>query len=386
MFSHGCDRHSSAFLPDFPTRNLKLETRNSSALRSQIQSSGPITFRDWMAAALYDPEFGYYCQSGIERWGRSGDYRTSPERSLLFSATFARYFVSLHAELSKTGMLRILEAGAGAGYFAAGVLDTLVTEFPNLYENCCYLIDERSRDAQALAADRLQRFGTHLQFEHLGELDTPVDIVFANELLDAFPVHRVTVRDGRLLEFYVGVAANGEFKWEVYSASTPELEEYFLQHGSLPAEGQIAEVNLEIADWLRTASEKIERGFLVLADYGAEGDELFQAEHYREGTLRAFRQHQFMPNVLNDPGGQDLTTTIDWKHVRRLCSSHGFELVKFERQDKFLLGAGILEELERQTAQVSEVEATRLRTEAREMVLPSGMAASFQVLVLRRSN
>src|SRR5687768_13642294 len=47
-------------------------------LREQIRLSGPITFHDWMNAALYDEAGGYYKRSDLKRWGREGDYRTSP--------------------------------------------------------------------------------------------------------------------------------------------------------------------------------------------------------------------------------------------------------------------------------------------------------------------
>ena len=63
-------------------------------LRELIQREGSITFHDWMKAALYDPDGGYYQRADRTRWGRAGDYRTSPERSELFAATFARYFVN----------------------------------------------------------------------------------------------------------------------------------------------------------------------------------------------------------------------------------------------------------------------------------------------------
>ncbi len=357
----------------------------SEKLRFQIQASGPITFRDWMDAALYDPELGYYCRSGSERWGRKGDYRTSPERSALFAATFARYFVSLSSELVSPSVFTILESGAGAGYFAHGILQTLQAGFPSVYQDCCYLIDERSDDARGLIAERLHRFGNCVQFVNLAELEPMVGIVFANELLDAFPVHRVTVRDGRLMEFYVGVDANGEFEWQLDLPSTRALEQYSLRDGSLPAEGQTAEVNLEIENWLQLVAAKLKEGFLVVVDYGAEADELFRSPHYRDGSLRAFRRHQFVPDVLADPGLQDVTTTIDWTHVRRVSAELEFQLVRFERQDKFLLTSGILDELEAQTARLNEGEALKLRTEAREMILPSGMAANFQVLVLRRN-
>ena len=83
-------------------------------LRESIRREGSITFHDWMKAALYDPDGGYYQRSDRKRWGREGDYRTSPERSELFAATFARYFVALAEELT------IVECGGGDGSFAVG--------------------------------------------------------------------------------------------------------------------------------------------------------------------------------------------------------------------------------------------------------------------------
>ncbi|MGH9881554.1 MAG: SAM-dependent methyltransferase, partial [Pyrinomonadaceae bacterium] len=89
-----------------------------------------MTFRDWMAAALYDPDHGYYLVPGHTRWGREGDYRTSSERSILFAASFARYFAKLHERLGAPKNWAIVEAGAGAGDFAAGMLETLENRFP----------------------------------------------------------------------------------------------------------------------------------------------------------------------------------------------------------------------------------------------------------------
>src|SRR3954462_6477428 len=82
-------------------------------LRARIEREGAITFRDWMEAALYDARDGYYCRRDLKRWGRTGDYRTSPERSLLFAATFAGYFAKLYEELGTPETWSIFEAGSG---------------------------------------------------------------------------------------------------------------------------------------------------------------------------------------------------------------------------------------------------------------------------------
>lgn len=355
-------------------------------LHARILESGPITFHEWMQTALYDPDHGYYNQPVRPRWGREGDYRTSPERSVLFAATFARYFASLHEELGGPTPFTLVESGGGAAGFASGVLRTLQSRFPEFYRNTTYIVDERSADANRLAVERLQPFAPQVQVGRLAELDQiDAGIVFANELLDAFPVHRVTVRDGQLLEFHVGVTDTGEFEWQLAAPSTERLTEYFLRSGVSPLEGQITEVNLDTENWLRMVAARLRKGFLVLVDYGAEAEDLYRSPARRQGTLRAFRRHRLMPDILAQPGSQDLTTTVDWTHVRAVSGELGFQPVAFSRQDKFLLDAGILGELEQQTAGCNAAEAMRIRTDAREMILPTGMAADFQVMVLKKS-
>jgi SAM-dependent MidA family methyltransferase len=89
--------------------------------------------------------------------------------------------------------------------------------------------------------------------------------------------------------------------------------------------------------------------------------------------------------VLAKPGEYDMTTTIDWTFLKQISEDLGFQTIEFERQDRFLLKAGLLEELEQRINEArDEAEKLLLSTSAREMVLPGGMAASFQVLVLRK--
>jgi len=358
----------------------------SDRLRNRIKREGPITFREWMGAALYDPQEGYYCRRDRQRWGRQGDYRTAPERSVLFAATFAHYFKSLYQKLNSPSSWAIVEAGAGAGDFAAAVLETFKRENPQILTATRYIIDELSGASRSLVATRLAPFEDQVKFESIEEMGV-IDngIIFTNELLDAFPVHRVTVMGGQLAEFYVRLDDNGAFAWSLGSPSTPRLVEYFAELGLALVEDQVAEVNLAARDWMARAAEILQAGYLITADYGAEAAELYQSSRRREGTLRAFERHQSEPHLLGRPGNLDLTSTIDWTTIRRAAEYVGFETIEFERQDRFLLQAGLLEVLELLVEQTKdEAERVRLRAEAREMILPDGMAASFQVLIQKR--
>src|SRR5690349_9525493 len=179
-------------------------------LKDLIRREGAISFHDWMKAALYDPDGGYYQRADCTRWGREGDYRTSPERSELFAATFAHYFAGL-AE----GDLTIVECGAGNGSFAAGVLSTLREQHPR------YIVYDVSQDALNRSRERLAEFDGVEFYSDWDQVSVKRGIYFANELLDAFPVHRVLNTNDGLSEFYVTVDSSGDFVWTTGPLATP---------------------------------------------------------------------------------------------------------------------------------------------------------------------
>lgn len=356
-------------------------------LRERIRREGAITFRDWMAAALYDERDGYYSRQDLERWGRSGDYRTAPERSPLFSATFARYFAQVHEELGSPREWTIFEAGTGAGHFAHGVLRTLEHDYPRVFSSTRYVIDEISPDARRRAASRLESFGQQIEFTRFAEINAPVPygIVFSNELLDAFPIHRVTMQGGKLLELYVGLDEEDGFVWLKREPSSPSLSAYFVRSGITLSDRQIAEVNLDIERWMAKAATLFEQGCIITVDYGAEQSDLYRTPHRHEGTLRSFHRHHLTDDVLADPGGQDLTTTVNWTEVKRIGEELGLRTESFERQDEFLLRAGLLDQLKRMTGEnKSKAETLVLRSGVRDLILPGGMSESFQILIQRK--
>ena len=361
-----------------------------------------MTFRDWMASALYDEREGYYSRPDLERWGRAGDYRTSPEHTPLFASTFARHFAKLHEQLGSPDSLALIEAGGGAGRFARGVLDTLRRDAPRLFDSIRYIFDETGPDSRSRARALLEPYSERVEFRSVRDLNADAPhptadaqsttprpaafIVFSNELLDAMPAHRVVMRAGVLRELYVVEGAGGRFDWAEAEPSTPRLAEHFARLGLTLREGQYAEINLDAVEWLARVASLEGRGFVVTVDYGDDARGLFDAPHRRAGTLRAFSGHQMIDDLLANPGAQDLTTTVNWTQIIAAGEAAGLKTIALERLDSFLMKAGLLEQLERECALArDEAGRSALKLGAREMILPSGMAASFQVLVQKKA-
>jgi len=303
----------------------------------------------------------------------------------LFAATFARYFASLYQQLGNPRSFSIAEIGGGAGHFAFGVLQTLQTYHRQVFAATRYVFDEISEPAQTAARQRLMAFADRVELASIEDLEIDPGIVFTNELLDAFPIHRVTVMDGKLCEFFVTLGNDEQFEWMIAPTSTPQLAEYLKLHDICLREGQVTEISLETEEWLTKVAAKLSRGFLITVDYGAEAAELHSSGERRHGTLRSFHKHAFVENVLAAPGDNDLTSTINWTAVKTTGDRVGLGTLQFSRQDKFLLAAGLLDQLALQSENASEAEKIRLSAAAREMILPNGMAASFHVLVQEKA-
>ncbi|MEJ7615785.1 MAG: SAM-dependent methyltransferase [Pyrinomonadaceae bacterium] len=247
-------------------------------LRDAIRHRGPVSFRDWMEAALYDERDGYYSRTGLTRWGPSGDYRTSPERSPLFASTFARYFAEVYRQLGAPKYFTIYEAGAGAGHFAHVVLDTLRQQYAPFYRAVRYIIDERSHASRQQLAALLKRSGHQQRVEFMSDnvrgFSVESGIVFSNELLDALPLHRVRMIGGVLCEQFVDVDGAGEFIWADGEPSDPRLAATLVRCGVVLCEGQQAEINLAAEDWLKKIAGMLMNGFVITVDYGAEAPAL----------------------------------------------------------------------------------------------------------------
>ena len=355
-------------------------------LRARIEQEGPIPFYEWMKAALYDQREGYYCRRDRIRQGRAGDYRTAPETSPLFAAVFANYFMKSYFDLQTPREWTIIEVGGGAGDFAHGVLSTLQRRFPQVFAATRYVIDEISDSARSQIQTKVAEFKERVQFQSLSEITEPFPyaIVFANELLDAFPVHRVIGRGGMLRELFVGLNEPGGFAW-TENDLTAEVGGYSERVQLQLAEGQIYEVNLDAERFVSDAAKLIGEGLLITIDYGAPRAELINDPARFTGTLRTFHRHQVGDNVLSHPGAQDLTTTVDWTQVIEVGQANGLETIRLEPLDKFLSTQGAFEELSAATDEIRDsAEFFNFVAAARELILPNSLGGAFQVLVQRK--
>jgi SAM-dependent MidA family methyltransferase len=200
-----------------------------------------------------------------------------------------------------------------------------------------------------------------------------VGAVIANEFVDALPVHRVVGRAAEVRELRVSWS-NGRFTEIESDLSDDRLSDWFDRRQITLADGQRAEVNLQMLDWLAQIGRDLERGYVLVFDYGAAAAELYGPERH-SGTLRAFRAQHVSSHPYRGLGHQDLTAHVDLDALEVGARDAGLQVLERTRQAEFLIGCGIEQvyaEL-RETADQAWDSATTLRSAVRRLLDPSGL-------------
>lgn len=343
----------------------------------RIAEAGPISFRDFMEAALYSAGRGYYT-SGRKTWGPGGDYITSLDVSPLFAGTLARQLIECWELLGSPSPFEVIEAGAGRGWLSMGMLDHVRQACPDLHEALRFSLVEVGGTPEGALGGKLRWAGS------LDELEPSSSaFVISNELIDSFPVHRVVFTGGGLKELYVGFDGSSFFETEG-PLSDPALEGYFERAGVAPFEGMRTEVNLEAGRWVRKVSGLFERGFVVTIDYGSAARELYSPER-NGGSLHCHFRHTLNDNPFANVGEQDMTTHVDFTTLALDFAATGMEITGFTTQKNFLLGLGILEAL--RTPSSLGVEGALDVNHNRAigaLIAPGGMGDTFKVLAAHK--
>lgn len=352
----------------------------SDALKRRIideieAADGWIGFDRFMELALYAPGMGYY-SGGAQKFGAAGDFVTAPEISSAFSQTLATQAIQIMA-LSAP---QIVEVGAGSGRLAADLL--LELERRNALPER-YAILDLSGELRARQRATLGQRAPHL-LDYVHWLDrlpeTFNGLVLANELLDAMPVHLAQWDDAAILERGVS-ARNGEFVWCDRPATGRVLEkaQAIAEEFPLPP-GYLSEICLAATDWTASWASILNRGALLLIDYGFPRHEFYHPQR-ATGTLMCHYRHHAHGEPFLLPGLQDITAHVDFTAIVEAGFNAGLELLGYTTQATFLLNCGLTDILARTPAEdllryLPQAQA------AQKLLSPAEMGELFNVIAL----
>jgi len=329
-----------------------------------------------MELALYCPVYGYY-EAEKDTVGRAGDFYTNVSVGPLFGELLAFQFACWLDQLpDKDCRLQLAEAGAHNGQLAHDILECFQARFPALFDRLEYIIIEPSPTRREWQKKRLTTFEGRVSWVADLENLKVRGIIFSNELLDAFPVHRYGWDAQQKHWFEWGVAKNGErFVWArvpgaVSNLCPPELE------AVLP-DGYIVEKSPSAENWWRNTAKALRQGKLMAIDYGFTEEELFAPER-TNGTVRGYHRHHATSDVLADPGEQDLTAHVNFPAMQYIGASEGLETERLCRQSLFLMN--IFQDEVKQQLRMDEKFSRQLQS----LIHPEHLGRAFRALVQAR--
>ncbi|AXK72941.1 class I SAM-dependent methyltransferase [Lysobacter sp. TY2-98] len=358
---------------------------HSTALARHIDAEiaangGAIPFSRFMELALYAPGLGYY-SAGATKFGEAGDFVTAPELGPVFAACVGDAVAPVLQQLGTSALM--FELGGGTGAFAQVALMRLM-ELDALPAR--YLILEPSAQLRERQRARLFERLHPMLFELVEWVDGPVPhdwngVLFANEVIDALPTPRFSIRGSEVMEQYVAVE-DGHFVTQWRPADSMLLQA--VRHverriGRALPDGYVSEVLPQLPYWIQAVAGGMKRGAMLFVDYGYARSEYYAADR-RDGTLRAFYRHRMHDDAFAWPGLQDLTASVDFTALAEAGVAAGFDFAGYCSQASFLLGNGLAGVLSRIEHLEDDAERLRRTSEVKRLTLPTEMGERFQAM------
>jgi SAM-dependent MidA family methyltransferase len=360
------------------------EAQLKEILMQRIARQGRMTFADFMAACLYEPGLGYYTSPG-RKVGAEGDFYTSISVHAAFGRVIAREIARMWRCIGSPGTFTLVECGAGNGRLACDIMDYLAEREATMYGGLRLVLVEKEPSLEVAQTNMLSAHTDRVTWLSHDEISTGrftfSGCLYSNELIDALPVHRVIMTADGLQEIYVA-SRKDDFCDETGPISTPAIKEYLARIAIELQPGQQAEINLAAPAWLASASWALREGFILTVDYGFPATELF-APHRTRGTLLCYHRHQTEENPYIRLGSQDITAHVDFTTLMKVGEEQGLRTEWFGEQYRFLLSAGIVEEIEDvERSNATDEQKLKLRLALKKLIMPEGgMGDTFRVLI-----
>ena len=359
-----------------PDQNMKSRMANLSAIIKQkiTDQGGWITFAEFMELALYSPSLGYYT-GGVAKFGRDGDFVTSPIISKLFGTTLAHQIAQI---LDHTPGRQILELGAGDGSAAVDIMLTLekLDALPSSY---CML--DVSPSTYLMQREILSKKIPHLLhiFHWLSDIPEKLNgVVFANEVFDALPVNLIELTESGMWEKGVTIQ-NNSFSWSNRMASQKILTALKKLELPVPYNTEISLVGQALMNRL---AKCLEKGVIIVIDYGFREEEYYHPQRF-VGTLMCHYKHRAHQNPFTMIGHQDITSHVDFSRLANVAKNSNLEVVGFCSQAQFLINCGITNLLQKPDS--SEVQSSlEVSAEINKLLSPAEMGELFKVLAIGR--
>jgi SAM-dependent MidA family methyltransferase len=311
-----------------------------------------------MEQVLYHREHGYYSSGGCAI-GRKGDYFTNVSVGPLFGQLMVAQFAELWEELGKINDFVIVEQGAHDGQFARDVLQSSQERTPEFFEASRYRIIEPFPILREWQSQTLEPFRDKIEWRN--SLEPFVGVHFSNELLDAMPVRLISRGMEKLVDFQ-----GDKFLFIERPLSSTAFNQAAL-------------------DWVDSVAANLQRGYVIIIDYGHSGNEF-------QGNVQVCAGHRQIDSPFEQIGRADITMQVEWTSIARRAEANGLRVAGFTDQHHFL--TGIVSELGRggspeppagDWGQLPLPDSPKTKRALQTLLHPEMLGRAFQVLALAKN-
>ena len=350
-------------------------------LLNKIELNQKILFSEFMNLSLYHPDYGYYTnKSNI--FGDQGDFITSPITSSMFGECISNEFINIIRSLKKPS---ILELGGGDGSLAISMCKHLKKN-KSLPDK--YIILEISENLINYQKERVKKEfpNDYNIFKWITNLeDIKINgLVIANEFFDALPTERFRINNSKLETLYI--ESNNQsfnYTWDESSDDfANELSRAKNNHNIDFSDGYVSELNLNNSKWIKAIDKCIESGVLFVIDYGYASKEYFLHDR-SDGTLVCIHEHKSNFDPLSNIGNQDISSFVNFSHLKNLSLNTDLTVSGFLPQSSFLINLNILDI--HQSKNYGDDEALIESNKLKNILLPNTMGELFKVLVMQKN-
>ena len=349
---------------------VQLSNRLYQKIATEIRQQGSIPTSRYIELALYDGQDGYY-NNLLHKFGHNGDFITSPNISNLFALCMSVQI----KELWQHTKHNILEIGSGNGQL---MLD-LLHQLKDLIEH--YYIVEISANLVNLQKQQIKKQYPHMLNKIVWLDCLPTDfegVILANEVLDAQPCEVIMWENNKIYQQMVALSKYNDFIYTADNIGSQELLD-LASSIEIKSDKYISEINLNNRGFVKSLSQTLKQGTILLIDYGYSTNEYYSLER-NQGTLRGFFRHHLLDNILCYPGLIDITSNVDFSAIAVTAINNQLDFIGYTTQANFLLNCGLVEIMHQNHGILTNADYLKLSNQVNYLTAPDSMGEIFKVI------
>jgi len=330
------------------------------------------TLDKFIEESLYNKKYGYYMKKNP--FGKSGDFITAPNISILFSEMIAIWVVSFWEKLDCPKRFNLVELGAGNGEMMRILVSTF-SKFPKFKSSCKINILEKSELLQQTQKNNIKDANVKW-LNNLNELSNFPCIFIANEFFDALPIKQFLKKKEKWYERHVNFKNDQKLEYLDIPFDMQRFEKEI--KFKISYKQTFIEYSPLASKYLKTIVNKIQlnNGGILIIDYA-------YLEKEMKNTLQAVSKHKYC-DVLKKFRNSDITYNLSINLMNMIIKKLGPCTSLSTTQKKFLTKLGILNRAEILSKSMSFSKKADIYFRIKRLIDESQMGHLFKVMFITK--